>query len=143
MEIKILDWADARKYAEPIRRKVFIQEQHVPEEMEWDEEDEQASHALAFMNDIQAVGYARLLNSKQLGRMAVLPEYRRQGIGSALLLELENEALRRRFDHIFLHAQVQALPFYEQLGYATEGEPFEEAGIPHLAMIKMLEENND
>lgn len=143
MKIRILEWVDAKKYAEPIRREVFIQEQRVPEEMEWDELDDKATHALAFTDDMRAVGYARLLNDKQLGRMAVLPEFRHQGIGSALLLKLEDEAVKRRFDHIFLHAQVQALPFYEQLGYATQGEPFEEAGIPHLAMMKTLEVNND
>jgi predicted GNAT family N-acyltransferase len=143
LKILLFDWQDAKKYAEPIRQKVFIEEQQVPESMEWDEYDNEGVHALAFVDERHAVGYARLLNSKQLGRMAVMPGFRHRGIGSALLLRLEEAAKERRFDHIFLHAQIQALPFYERLGYVTRGEPFEEAGIPHLMMIKTLEDNND
>jgi predicted GNAT family N-acyltransferase len=122
---------------------VFIEEQSVPEDMEWDDMDDQAVHALAFTDSNVAVGYARLLNSGQLGRMAVLPEYRHQGIGTSLLHKLEDEAKHRRLDHIFLHAQIQALPFYEQQGYAAEGAPFNEAGIPHMLMTKPLEKNHD
>jgi predicted GNAT family N-acyltransferase len=111
--------------------------------MEWDGLDDEAVHAIAFSDDHLAIGYARLLNTKQLGRMAVLPQYRRQGVGCALLLQLENEARNRQFDHIFLHAQVQALPFYERQGYATRGGPFDEAGIPHMLMTKLLGSLND
>jgi predicted GNAT family N-acyltransferase len=138
INIKILPWATARQYAEPIRRTVFIKEQCVPEDMEWDELDENAIHAIAFDKTGQALGYARLLTTKQLGRMAVYGEYRRKGIGSALLGVLEEEARKIHYDHIFLHAQIQALPFYEKHGYQSQATPFDEAGIPHLMMTKTL-----
>jgi len=138
MNIKLLPWHAARQYAEPIRRTVFIQEQCVPESMEWDEMDEKAVHAIAFDNAGHTLGYARLLPTKQLGRMAVYAEHRRNGVGSALLEALEDEARNLRYDHIFLHAQIQALPFYEQHGYQSQTAPFNEAGIPHLLMIKTL-----
>jgi predicted GNAT family N-acyltransferase len=106
--------------------------------MEWDSDDAEAVHAVAFGDDNFPLGYARLLNTRQLGRMAVLPKYRGLGIGTALLVELENVARTHQFDHIFLHAQIQALPFYERQGYASQGAPFDEAGIPHLLMTKSL-----
>jgi len=138
IDIKILPWSTARKHAEPIRHTIFIQEQCVPEDMEWDELDDDAIHAIAFDSAGQALGYARLLPTKQLGRMAVYAEHRRKGIGSALLGALEDEAQKLHYDHIFLHAQIQALPFYEQHGYQSQAAPFDEAGIPHLMMIKTL-----
>jgi len=136
--IQILPWDTAQQDAQSIRRIVFIQEQAVTESLEWDGMDEDAKHAVALNNDGVLVGYARLLPSKQLGRMAVLAKYRKKGIGTALLLALEEEASRLHYDHIFLHAQIQALPFYEQQGYVGHGEPFDEAGIPHLMMTKLL-----
>ena len=110
--------------------------------MEWDGLDGSAMHALAFDSSDKAIGYARLLPTKQLGRMAVLSEYRRMGVGRELLQALEDVALARHDDHLFLHAQIQALPFYEKQGYQCQGEPFEEAGIAHLMMIKTLTDDN-
>ena len=133
-----MDWQLARQYAEPIRRRVFIEEQSVPEEMEWDEMDETATHAVAINESGVAVGYARLITNQQVGRMAVLAEYRRQGIGSALLQALETLARQKHYDYLSLHAQVHALSFYEQQGYRGEGDVFDEAGIPHIRMIKTL-----
>lgn len=133
-----MDWDEARTHAEPIRRKVFIEEQSVPEAMEWDDMDKVSVHALAFNQAGQAVGYARLLPTMQLGRMAVIPEFRQHGIGSALLQALEDTAKELQYDHLFLHAQIHALPFYEKQGYQYQGEPFDEAGIPHLMMYKSI-----
>ena len=140
ISVQVMDWQHARPYAEPIRKLVFIEEQSVPEVMEWDEQDEAATHAVAFDTGGSAVGYARLLNSGQLGRMAVLPEYRRQGIGTALLQALETYAGLQHYDYLFLHAQVHALSFYEKQGYRTEGDVYDEAGIPHLNMYKSIAE---
>ena len=106
--------------------------------MEWDGLDDDAIHTIAFDSAGQALGYARLLTTRQLGRMAVYAEYRRKGIGSALLGALEDEARKLGYDHVFLHAQIQALPFYEQHGYQSQATPFDEAGIPHLMMTKIL-----
>lgn len=136
--IKILPWQTAQKFAEPIRRTVFIEEQQIPETMEWDDMDDNATHAVAFDENDQMLGYARLLRSKQLGRMAVLSAHRGNGIGTQLLKALEELALQQDYEHIFLHAQIQALPFYESQGYQIQGAPFDEAGIPHLMMTKIL-----
>jgi len=141
--IQIMSWDEAREHAEPIRRKVFIEEQSVPEELEWDDMDSTATHALAFDETGKAIGYARLSPSKQLGRMAVLQQHRRKGIGTALLQALEAVARKLRYDYLYLHAQIQALPFYEQLGYRSQGAAFDEAGIPHLMMTKPLTEKHD
>lgn len=141
--IQILSWDEAQTHAMPIRRKVFIQEQSVPEELEWDDMDSTATHALAFDEHGQAIGYARLLPGKQLGRMAVLKQYRGKGIGTALLQALEAVARKLRYDYLYLHAQIQALPFYEQLGYQSQGTAFDEAGIPHLMMTKTLAGKHD
>jgi predicted GNAT family N-acyltransferase len=133
-----MDWNEAAPLAQPVRRQVFISEQCVPEDMEWDGLDDTAVHALAFNDSGQAVGYARLLPSMQIGRMAVVREYRGQGIGTALMLALEETARSLHYDHLLLHAQVHALSFYERQGYQCQGEPFDEAGIPHMMMSKLL-----
>lgn len=138
MNIRILRWDEAKTYAKDVRREVFIKEQCVPEDEEWDDWDEDAVHAVAFNDDNHAIGYARLLNSRQLGRMAVLSDFRHQGAGTALMNQLEEEARRMGYDHVFLHAQVQALPFYEKQGYVAQGQPFDEVGITHMLMTKIL-----
>ena len=98
MKILLLDWSAAQIFAKPLRYRVFVVEQAVPEEMEWDEYDQDAIHALALIND-QAVGTARLILNDQkakIGRMAVLEEQRSQGIGSAMLDALVQEARQQQ-----------------------------------------------
>lgn len=136
--IVILGWSDAVALVSPVRRQVFIEEQNVPEALEWDGLDDDAYHAAAMVNDNQIVGCGRLLPSGQIGRMAVLPEYRQQGIGTSLLLALEDVARKHHYPSIFLHAQLQALPFYQQYDYHSQGEVFFEADIPHQKMSKDL-----
>ncbi len=140
MKIEILHWQQARKSACEIRRTVFINEQHVPEELEWDssEIESECRHALAWDSQNQAVGYARLLPNSQIGRMAVLSNYRRQGIGHALLSALETEAQKLGMTHIFLHAQTHVRDFYVNFGYEETGDEFDEVDIPHIKMIKTL-----
>ena len=133
-----MNWSEAACFATPIRERVFLKEQAIPKELEWDGLDDDATHAIAFDSNGQAIGYARLLPTRQLGRMAVLRDHRHLGVGTALLLALEQTALQLRYDHIFLHAQLQALPFYEQQGYQSQGELFNEADIPHILMEKPL-----
>jgi predicted GNAT family N-acyltransferase len=131
-----------------IREVVFIEEQHVPEGIERDAEDARAFHVLAFQGG-HAVGTGRLVllpqppeNRQgvwgQVGRMAVLKAHRKARIGSRLLLALEEEARRRGVKGIMLHAQLYALDFYKKHGYEPVGAVFEEAGIPHLEMLKSL-----
>ncbi|MET0050946.1 MAG: GNAT family N-acetyltransferase [Candidatus Thiodiazotropha sp.] len=131
-------WPGERTLLASVRVPVFIDEQGVPPELEWDDDDLTAYHLLALDNEQQAIGSARLLGSGQIGRMAVLPAWRNRGIGTALLLALMEEADQRQLDRLFLHAQVHAVPFYERLGFVPLGEVYEEAGIPHRSMEFML-----
>ncbi len=124
------DFADLKT----IRETVFVQEQGVPLALEWDEHDAQAYHLLAIANKHHPVATARLLESGRIGRMAVLREWRRQGIGSLLLKHLINEARARELTQVMLSAQVSAIPFYERLGFAASGDTYEDAGIPHREM---------
>jgi predicted GNAT family N-acyltransferase len=141
LEIISLTWSQARALAYPIREEVFIREQGVPEEIEIDEQDSDAIHALAYWNGL-CVGTARIVNlggkAMQIGRMAVLSKYRRNGIGRRILEELIMLAKTQGAASIILHAQMSALPFYEKLGYIPEGPEYEEAGITHRNMILTL-----
>lgn len=121
-----------------IRRRVFIDEQGVPESAELDGLDREAVSWIARLGD-QPIGTARariLAGSAKAERVAVLPEYRRRGVGEALMLALERWAFEEGLGRVALNAQEAAVPFYKRLGYAIRGEPFEEAGIPHRAMAK-------
>ena len=133
LEIRLLDWPDARTAAEPIRLQVFVEEQKVPLELEWDEFDAISRHALAYVNH-HAVATGRLLPDGHIGRRAVLPEWRGQGLGKAVLTTLMTEAARRGYADLLLHAQCQAEGCYRRFGFVAEGETFDEAGISHILM---------
>lgn len=120
-----------------IRQRVFVEEQGVPEAIEHDALDPDCVHALARWKGTP-VGTGRLTPHGRIGRMAVLPEFRRHGIGSALLEQLFDEARARGFKDIVLAAQISAITFYERFGFKAEGVAFEEAGIDHLMMRRAL-----
>ena len=129
------DWDRDRDALRTVRLSVFVREQGVPEDLEWDDADAAAIHLIALAGSgEEPVGTARLLPTAQIGRMAVLPEWRGRGIGTALLRELVGIARQTRQRAPFLHAQVSALPFYLRAGFVPVGEVFEEAGIPHQRM---------
>jgi len=136
-EIHIVDWHDEQDALQAIRRSVFIDEQHVPKELEWDGRDRECTQFLARVNSIPAAT-ARLTADGQIGRMAVLKHYRGKGIGSRLLTTVIEHARREGFKQVFLHAQVNVIPFYEQHGFTAEGELFMDAGIQHRTMKKDL-----
>ena len=120
-----------------IREAVFIKEQKVPVELEWDGEDESSIHIVAYF-DNKPAGTARILKSGQIGRMSVLAEYRKQGIGTQLLKQAEAEARIMGLNRVFLHAQTYIQHFYEKEGYHPKGDIFMDAGIPHIEMTKSL-----
>jgi predicted GNAT family N-acyltransferase len=122
-----------------VREQVFIQEQHVPEELEWDEHDAKAIHVVAFDTDDQVIGTARLLADGHIGRMAVLEAWRKNGVGSAMLENLLLLARQGSLSKVFLHAQTSAIGFYEYHGFRALGEEFMDAGIPHRYMEKDLD----
>jgi predicted GNAT family N-acyltransferase len=118
-----------------VRTAVFIDEQRVPRELEFDERDEHCHHVIAF-SGAAPIGTARLdLDYEgKVGRLAVLEGHRRGGIGRALMERLHDVARARGAQRLWCHAQLTAVPFYERLGYRRLGPVFEEAGIDHVRM---------
>ena len=122
-----------------IRFKVFVDEQHVPPEIEMDDRDPHCVHLLAFTAN-QAIATARidLEYDGKIGRLAVLPGWRQCGIGRALMDRCHAIAVDHGLDAVWCHAQVTAVPFYAKLGYETEGALFDEAGIQHCRMQRRI-----
>jgi len=135
--IELLDWEAARAEASRIRMAVFVQEQGVPASLEMDDRDAACVHALAYVGG-RAVGTGRLLPDGHIGRMAVLKECRAGGVGGAILACLVEEARRRGLTQVVLSAQTHALGFYRRHGFLEVGAVFEEAGIPHQEMRRVL-----
>jgi predicted GNAT family N-acyltransferase len=130
--IRSASWQADRARLEFVRRQVFIIEQKIPESEEWDDADENSSHVLAFSEKRDVVGTGRLEPTGKIARLAVLGEYRGQGVGSAMLIRLVEEARQRGFDQVYLHAQTHALSFYKKFGFVSDEEIFSEGGIPHV-----------
>lgn len=132
--VKEVSWRASERALRAIRTKVFVEEQSVPEALEWDGLDESSSHVIAVASDGTPIGTGRLLRDGHIGRMAVLEEWRGRGVGSALLELLLVIAGSMGFDEVRLHAQTHAIGFYARQGFKVEGEEFVEAGIPHVVM---------
>jgi predicted GNAT family N-acyltransferase len=133
-QIAIVNWESAAPLLRGLRYSVFVVEQQVPEELEWDGLDAECIHILATAHSGKEVGTARMLPDGRIGRMAVLPEWRGLGVGSAMLQKLVELARDRNYPSVFLHAQTHAIGFYARHGFAADGEAFLEAGIPHVPM---------
>lgn len=142
LQVKTGSWAELGADAGRIRTEVFVNEQRIPAELEWDEADRSAIHAVGYNRLGQAVATGRLLPSSggvaRIGRMAVHQVLRGSGFGQQLLRALAAEAQRRGDRAIELHAQRSAKDFYAGLGFEAQGEPYEEAGIPHVTMTCAL-----
>lgn len=138
LSLELGDWGRLEALAAPLRRRVFIEEQGVPEDLEWDEADAAALHALARLSDGTPVGTARMLANGQIGRMAVRADWRRRGIGAVLLQALLKAAAERGQDTVWLNAQLQAQPFYRHHGFHAIGPIFDDAGIPHRRMSRRI-----
>jgi len=128
-------------HAWAIRRRVFIEEQHVPEDIEMDADDSHAFHALAIFDGI-AIGCGRMLehgaSEVKIGRMAVLREFRGKGVGAQILRFLIDSARTRGCRKAILHAQLTAEGFYLREGFKPVGGVFDEAGIAHRLMERNL-----
>ncbi|MGB1111030.1 MAG: GNAT family N-acetyltransferase [Gammaproteobacteria bacterium] len=138
VSVKQVPWAT---HAEPlgiIRRKVFVEEQQVPEELEWDEADADAWHWLATDDDGALLGCARLQQDGKIGRMAVEASHRGAGVGMRIL-QSALEFAKGQFDTVYLYAQTSAIPFYERAGFVATGPEFMEADIPHRKMLLRFE----
>lgn len=135
-------WHTSRHALHAVRRTVFIEEQHVPEALEWDDDDEQSRHVLALSVHGEPIGTGRLLPDGHIGRMAVLREWRGMGVGSAILRALLDLARQDGLHAIRLNAQTHALDFYTRHGFIVVGDEFMEAGIPHREMQISLNPKN-
>ena len=138
VRIEVTSWEEARAKASPIRFAVFVEEQRVPVEIEWDDQDAKSIHAIAYSNAGAAIATGRLLPDGHIGRMAVLKEWRGKGVGGAILERLIGVARERGDKQVELFAQTHAIEFYRHYGFAENGEAFEEAAIPHQSMRRML-----
>ncbi|MFE6894239.1 GNAT family N-acetyltransferase [Streptomyces sp. NPDC057694] len=151
IELRVAESEADREACFAVRRDVFVTEQGVPQELEYDEYDTDAVHVLAVREDGTALGTGRLLTGAAaavknggaedvgaLGRLAVAKVARGLGVGAALVGAIEDAARDRGLAAVDLHAQTHALGFYERLGYEVYGPEFPDAGIPHRAMRKTI-----
>jgi len=132
--IRQVNWQQAQAELREIRLQVFVEEQCVPIELEWDGCDEHAIHLLAMDAEGKVVGCARILANGIIGRMAMLKECRQQGAGHALLEYAICCCRERDWNSITLSAQTHAIPFYERSGFVICSDEYIDAGIPHRDM---------
>ena len=140
IRIKIVENEDEFKIAYKIRVEIFVQEQGVPFDMELDEFDKDAKHVLLYKDNLP-IACGRIIiqeNQAIMGRIAVLKKYRKQGYGRQICNKLIEIAKENEVEKIILHAQCYAIDFYKKLGFREYGEVFEEAGISHIEMRKIV-----
>jgi YbgC/YbaW family acyl-CoA thioester hydrolase len=142
LAVRIGSWSELGEAARRIRTEVFVDEQRVPLEMEWDDADDRCVHAVVFNRLGQALATGRLLpshgSSAKIGRVAVNRVLRGSGVGRRVMDALMDAARRRGDKEIVLHAQRTAEAFYRGLGFVARGDEFDEAGIPHIEMTRAL-----
>lgn len=142
VDVSLGSWAEHGAAATAIRREVFVQEQHIPADLEWDSADATCLHALARNRFGLPLATGRLLEHvpgvAKIGRMAVRRSMRGAQIGRLVLDALMAEARQQGYREVLLHAQLSAENFYLRAGFQRRGEPFEEAGIGHVEMVRAL-----
>lgn len=135
IRVETADWHKNNAAIRRIRESVFVKEQGVSPEQEWDSDDSTATHFLAYDGE-HAIGTARLLTSGSIGRLSVLKDWRGMNIGEALMQAAITEAERQGLTEQTLAAQTHAAGFYERLGFRVISDEFIEAGIPHIEMLR-------
>lgn len=142
VQLHVGAWHDLQKLASPLRTEVFVDEQKVPAEMEWDKDDDTALHCVAVNRMGMPLATGRLLQHApgvaRIGRMAVKKQMRGSVLGRRVLHALMDAAQARGDTQVVLHAQCSAEGFYKRSGFAPHGEVFEEAGISHIEMVRNL-----
>lgn len=142
VHVRVGSWAQLGADAAAVRTRVFVEEQKIPKEMEWDEADATAQHAVAYNRMGLPVATGRLLQHAEgvgrIGRMAVLRALRGSNLGRDILAQLTLAARARGDAELMLHAQASALGFYRRLGWVPHGDAFDEVGIPHQEMRLLL-----
>jgi len=138
IRVEQTSWQASEAEIRRIRMRVFVEEQQVPVELDFDGLDPDCIHWLAYDADNRPVGTGRLLPDGHFGRMAVLKPNRKCGIGDAIMRAVIETAAVGQLPELFLHAQLTALPFYSGLGFVSYGVEFMDADMPHIAMKLML-----
>ncbi len=131
--IRLADWTADEAAIRAVRRQVFVVEQGIPESLDFDGRDPECLHALAFSKETP-VATGRMAPDGHIGRLAVLTRWRHRGLGTAMILFITALARQRGLLRVTLNAQQRAMNFYRQLGFVPQGEPFMDAGIPHMRM---------
>ncbi len=137
--VSLVCWHDGEPLLKAIREAVFIREQGIPAELEWDGLDEGCRHALALSHQGDAIGCGRMLASGHIGRIAVLPQWRKKKVGTAIMEALLDYARAHDYKQVDVDAQTYALPFYRSFEFVEQGDVFMDAGLPHIKMILKLQ----
>lgn len=142
VDVKTGSWSELKSWAAPLRTSVFVGEQEIAPELEWDEADETAFHAVVLNKLGQSVATGRLLQPSphvaQIGRMAVVKSLRGGHLGQMIVETLLEQARKRGDQKVILHAQCSAEGFYKRLGFTAHGDIFQDAGIDHIEMSMHL-----
>ena len=133
------DWSRDQSGIQAVRRVVFVEEQGIPENLEWDGVDGDCRHVLALARDEDIIATGRLMTDGRIGRMAVLRAWRGRGVGRELLARLQQQALKDGLQQVYVHAQLEVAGFYRSAGFVDIGVPFVVADIAHVEMKKMLD----
>ena len=140
LKFQLSDWDDVKNILIPIRKSIFIEEQLVSAELEWDDWDNKAKHIIIIFNN-SPIGCARLIfidKIIRLERLAIIKPKRYQGFGSKLLLEIIRIAKINKINKINISAQIQAMFFYQKVGFIAKGKIYNEAGIKHIKMTLFI-----
>jgi len=132
--VKIVSWDEAKLFLCGVREVVFMKEQNVPKDLEWDGLDSQCCHCLAVNEEGESIGCGRMTQDAHIGRIAVLRAWRDIKVGTEILEILIEEARKRSYPEVELSAQLYAVPFYKRFNFVEEGDVFMDAGIPHRKM---------
>ena len=136
--VSLVCWHDGEPLLKSIREAVFIREQGVPAASEWDGLDESCRHALALSLQGDAIGCGRMLPDGRIGHIAVLPQWRKQKVGTAIMEALLDYARAHDYRQVSVDAQPHSTPFYHRFGFVEQGEAFKDAGLPHIKMFLKL-----
>lgn len=132
--VSLVCWHDGEPLLRSVREAVFINEQGVPADLEWDGFDKTCRHALALSHQGDAIGSGRILANGHIGRIAVLPQWRKMKVGTAIMEALLDYARAHDFKQVDVDAQTYAMPFYRSFDFVEEGKEFMDAGLPHIKM---------
>jgi predicted GNAT family N-acyltransferase len=136
--VSLVCWHDGEPLLKSIREEVFIREQGIPAELEWDGLDEGCRHALALSHQGNAIGCARMFANGHIGRIAVLPQWRKKKVGTAIVEALLDYARTHDYKQVDVDAQTYAMPFYGGFEFVKQGKEFMDAGLPHIKMVLKL-----